>query len=191
MIRVDWSLFHFSCTTKIYLQEKAVSKKIIWPAAAIAAALFISAYSRQTAQQDPFFSRLQGAWKGEGNAFGAKAQAVAKWEWMLGDKFFRLTLRYETLGKDGKKQVFEGHGYYQPKGGGKYEGRWFDSQGNTYPIQAQLEGETLVALWGTGAYQGRSAYHLNEAGKQLELTDAIKQKDGSWKEFSRLNLQRE
>jgi hypothetical protein len=139
--------------------------------------------------KDEYLQRLHGDWKGEGMAFGSAAQVQQKWEWQLGDKFFRLSLRYETKSKDGKTQVFEGHGYYQAKGGGKYAGRWFDSQGNDYPINAQLEGDALIALWG-GKVEGRSIYRLTEAGKQMEASDAIKQADGSWKDFSRFVLKR-
>ncbi len=141
---------------------------------------------------DSFLGRLQGRWNGEGTAFGGKATVWQKWEWVLGDKFFRLSLKYETKGADGKSQVFEGSGYYKAKGEGKYEGQWLDSQGNLYPINAQIEGDALVALWGiTGRIEGKSIYRLIESGKQLEATDAIRQKDGGWIEFSRLNLRRE
>ncbi len=104
------------------------------------------ARAQSTSSPDPFFARLQGEWRGEGTAFGTTARVQQQWTWQLGGKFFRLSLRYETKSKDGTTQVFEGHGYYQAKGGGKYLGRWFDSQGNDYPINAQLEGDALVAL---------------------------------------------
>jgi hypothetical protein len=49
-----------------------------------------------------------------------------------------------------------------------------------------------VAIWGIpGKVEGRSTYRLIESGKQLEATDALKQKDGGWREFSRFNLRRE
>lgn len=159
---------------------------------AMTLALFVPVLARPANYFDPFFSRLQGAWNGEGTAFGSKAAVWQKWEWILGDKFFRLSLKYETKGADGKTQAFEGHGYYKAKGEGKYEGQWFDLQGNQYPINATLEGDALVALWGIpGKVEGRSTYRLIESGKQLEATDAIKQKDGGWREFSRFNLRRE
>ena len=147
------------------------------------------ARAQSTSSPDPFFARLQGEWRGEGTAFGTTAQVQQQWAWQLGGKFLRLSLRYETKSKDGTTQVFEGHGYYQTKGGGKYLGRWFDSQGNDYPINAQLEGEALVALWG-GKVEGRSIYRLIELGNQMEASDSIKQADGSWKDFSRFVLKR-
>jgi hypothetical protein len=155
-------------------------------------ALFVSGSARPANQLDPYLSRLQGVWIGEGTAFGGKSTVQQKWEWVLGDKFFRLSLKYEIKGSDGKTQVFEGHGYYNARGEGKYEGQWFDLQGNQYPINATLESDALVAMWGIpGKVEGRSIYRLIESGKQLEATDALKQKDGGWREFSRFNLRRE
>jgi len=155
-------------------------------------ALFVPGSARHANHFDSYLSRLQGAWNGEGTAYGGKATARHKWEWVLGDKFFRLSLRYETKGADGKTRAFEGHGYYKAIGEGKYEGQWFDLEGHQYPINASLESDALVAMWGIpGKVEGRSTYRLVESGKQLEATDAIKQKDGSWREFSRFNLRRE
>ncbi len=152
----------------------------------IAVVLFVSV---SVEAADPFLARLQGEWSGEGTAFGSKATVQQKWEWILGEKFFRLSLKYETKTADGKSQVFEGQGIYKAKGEGKYEGQWFDVQGNQYPIQAQLEGDALVALWGIpGKIEGRSIYRLVESGKALEASDSMKGKDGSWKDFSRFNL---
>jgi hypothetical protein len=155
-------------------------------------ALFVSFSVRPANQLDPYLSRLQGVWNGAGTAFGGEATVRQKWEWVLGDKFFRLSLKYEVKGADGKTRAFEGHGYYKASGEGKYEGQWFDLEGHQYPINATLEGGALVALWGIpGKIEGRSTYRLIESGKQLEATDAIKQKDGAWREFSRFNLRRE
>jgi len=155
-------------------------------------ALFVSVSVRPVNNTDSYLSRLQGVWNGAGTAFGGKATVQHKWEWVLGDKFFRLSLKYEAKMADGKTRAFEGHGYYKANGDGKYEGQWFDLEGHQYPINATLEGDALVALWGIpGKVEGRSTYRLIESGKQLEATDAFKQKDGAWREFSRFNLRRE
>ncbi len=153
----------------------------------------ISAFASEKAfsSPDPFFNRLQGDWTGEGMAFGAQARIQTKWEWALEGKFFRLSLKYETKGSDGSVQVFAGHAYYQAARQGAYEGQWFDSLGNQYPIKARLEGDALIALWGIpGKIEGKSVYRLTESDKGFEVTDALKQKDGSWKEFSRFKLHR-
>ena len=134
-------------------------------------------------------SQFEGFWQGEGKFSGLDTVAQAEWEWVLSGKFFRLSIRYEMKMPDGKKQTFEGQGYYQSKGNGKYEGHWFDSQGNSYPLRGTLENGVLTSLWGeNGNYNGRSIYRLSAAEKKLEIADATKQKDGSWKEFSSFKL---
>lgn len=138
---------------------------------------------------DSFFARSEGEWSGQGKAFGATAQGQYKWEKILDGKFFRLSLSYTTKGSDGVERVFSGHGYYQSKGNGVYEGQWFDSQGNQYPIKATLEGDALTALWGIpGKIEGRSIYRLSDEGKKFVVTDAMKQADGNWREFSNFEL---
>jgi len=139
---------------------------------------------------DEPLKRFDGHWQGEGKFFGMDATVQSKWEWLLAGKFLRLVVSYEMRSSDGKKQTFEGHAYYQAKGNGQYEGRWFDSQGNAYPVRATLEGNTLTSLWGeAGKADGKSTYRINEADKSLEIVDSTRQKDGSWKEFSRFRLQ--
>lgn len=89
-----------------------------------------------------------------------------------------------------KTQVFAGHAYYQSAGGTKYSGRWFDSRGEMFPIQAEAEGDSLIALWGSPEQeQGKSIYRRMEANK-LEVVDFVRQKDG-WKEFGRFIITRE
>jgi hypothetical protein len=80
---------------------------------AMTSLLFLFVSSGAAGSSDLFFNQLQGDWSGEGTAFGAGAAVRQKWEWVLGEKFFRLNLRYEVKTADGKTQVFEGHGYYK------------------------------------------------------------------------------
>lgn len=155
--------------------------------------LFFSEASAQS-PGEAFLKRFQGAWQGDGKAFGMPARLDLKWEWVLGAKFLRLSLRNEMRNANGQIQVFEGHAYYRPVGPAsetKYEARWFDSRGTSFPIQAHREGESLNALWGSpDQEQGKSVYRLVEPGK-LEVIDAVRQKDGSWKEFGRFVVQRQ
>jgi hypothetical protein len=140
---------------------------------------------------DPFLDRLQGEWTGQGTAFGLTARVQTNWESVLNGKFFRLSLSYTTKNKDGVEQAFSGHGYYQAKGEGVYEGYWFDTQGNQYPIKAKLEGDSLTALWGIpGKIEGKSVYSLTDSDKVFGVHDSLKQKDGSWRDFSRFELKR-
>lgn len=150
--------------------------------------IFVFQAGAQTPNVEPL-KRFTGHWQGQGKFFGMDATVQSKWEWILAEKFLRLAVSYEMKTPDGKTQTFEGHAYYQAKGAGQYEGRWFDSQGNAYPVKATLEGNTLTSLWGEpGKSEGKSVYRINEAEKTLEIVDSTQQKDGSWKEFSRFKL---
>lgn len=132
-------------------------------------------------------ARWEGAWAGEGKFFGQTARQQLQWERVLDGKFLTLKLRVEAAGKT----LFEGHAYYQATAANQYEARWFDSQGHLYPIKAQLEADTLTAFWGEpNKEQGKSTYHLLATGKQLEVVDAVRNKDGSWREFGRFMLKR-
>lgn len=129
----------------------------------------------------------EGVWLGEGKFFGQVAMQRLQWERVLGGKFYRMTMRVES----GGKAMFEGHAYYRASADANYEARWFDSQGHIYPIKAAREGETLTSLWGEpNLEEGKSTYRLLADDKQLEVVDAVRNKDGSWKEFGRFVLKR-
>lgn len=135
-------------------------------------------------QNESIFRRLAGSWKGEGKALGMPATMQMSWDWVLGEKFLRLSLKNEMKGPDGQVRLFEGHAYYQPSEA-KCEGTWFDSRGVSFPIKCSVEGQTLTAIWGTPeTEQGKSVYAL-QAGGKLEVVDSVMQKDGTWREFGR------
>jgi len=155
------------------------------------AAVLLFPYSPAMSQAEPFLKRFQGSWQGDGKAFGMTARLRLNWEWVLGDKFLRLNLKNTTQASNGQAQVFEGHAYYRSIGSNKYEGKWFDSRGVSFPIQAESEGDALIGLWGTSEQeQGKSTYRILGPGK-MEVIDSVKQKDGSWKEFGRFVVIRE
>ena len=135
-------------------------------------------------QSDNIFKRLNGSWRGEGKTLEMPATLRMSWEWVLGEKFLRLSLKNEMRAASGNVQLFEGHAYYQPSEG-KCEGTWFDSRGMSFPIKCTVEGQSLTAMWGaTGQENGKSVYRILADGK-LEVIDSVKQKDGTWKEFGR------
>src|SRR5687767_67652 len=150
--------------------------------------LLVPAYA--SPQDDKFLKRLQGDWEGEGKALGGAARLRIKWEWVLENKFLRLSLKSEIAGADGAKRVFEGQAYYRPDGVDKYAAHWFDSRGMTFPIKAQLEGNALVAWWGSpDTEEGKSTYQLIDE-TTMEVVDSVKQKDGTFREFGRVTLKR-
>jgi len=141
--------------------------------------------------RDTFLNRLSGVWKAQGKAFGMEANFHMQWEWVLQNRFIQLSYKIEMRGKDGQPQVFEGTAFYKPVANEKYEGTWFDSQRAIHPIQATADSTALIALWGTPeTEQGKSIYRLLDDNR-IEVVDAVRVKDGSWKEFSRNIFARE
>jgi len=141
--------------------------------------------------RDPFLNRLNGDWKAQGKAFGMEAKFHMKWEWVLQNRYIQLSYKIEMYRKDGQPQIFEGTAFYKPAANGKYEGTWFDSQRALHPIQATADSTALIALWGTPeTEQGKSTYRLLD-DKRIEVVDAVRTKDGTWKEFSRNTFARE
>ncbi len=150
--------------------------------------LLVPAYA--SSQDDKFLKRLQGEWEGDGTALGGAARLRIKWEWVLDNKFLRLSLRSEMSAADGARRLFEGQAYYRPSGVDKYVAHWFDSRGVTFPIKAQLDGSTLVAWWGTPeTEEGKSTYQLIDE-TTMEIVDSVKLKDGTFREFGRAKLTR-
>jgi hypothetical protein len=158
---------------KLYLMYLAVS---------LIACLLCTPSLEASSSQD-FFNRLQGTWRGDGKTSGLTARLQMNWEWVLGRKFLRLSLRNETHAATGS--LFEGHAYYRLEETGKCEGKWFDSRGASFPIVCEIAGDAMTAMWGTPAQeQGKSVYRFLESDK-LEVLDSVRQKDGTWKEFGR------
>ena len=157
---------------------------------ALALLLVFSIPCPAQSQQNAFLSRLEGNWQGEGKAFGMAAKLELKWEWVLNKKFLRLTIKNE-MNRNGQPQLFEGQAYYKALSADTFEAQWFDSRGWTFPIKAQLEGDSLIALWGSpDKEEGKSIYRLVD-DSTLEVVDLVKQKDGTFKEFGRVTLKRQ
>jgi hypothetical protein len=156
----------------------------------VAVLLLLLAAHTAFPQSDSIFKRLGGSWSGEGKTLGMPATLQMTWDWVLAEKFLRLSLKNEMRVASGQLQLFEGHAYYQPSEG-KCEGTWFDSRGISFPIKCSVQGQSVTALWGaTGQEQGKSVYSFLADGK-LEIVDSVKQKDGSWKEFARFVVSRQ
>ena len=145
---------------------------------------------RASSQADMFLTRLLGNWQGEGTVLGKAATVQINWEWILNDKFLRLSVRHETNAPNNTKQIFEGQAYYYAQGTDKYAAHWFDSRGVTFTIKSHVEGNTLTSFWGSpDTEEGKSTYQLID-GTTLRVVDAVKQKDGTFREFSSATLKR-
>ena len=156
----------------------------------VAALLVFIIPTHASSQADTFLTRLQGDWQGEGTVFGRAATLQIKWEWILNNKFLRLSLRHESRAPNNTNQIFEGQAYYRPEGMDKYAAHWFDSRGVTFTIRSHVEGNTLTSFWGSpDTEEGKSTYQLINHST-LQVVDAVKQKDGTFREFTRATLKR-
>ncbi|MEQ1864167.1 MAG: hypothetical protein ABL996_05885 [Micropepsaceae bacterium] len=139
----------------------------------------------------PYLCFLNGNWAADGTSFGKPSRVTMNWQSALDGKFARIDYRIVTKAGDGKEQVFDGIGFYRPLKDGVYDGTWFDSQGAMHPLNATFTGESLTAYWGVkGKTYGRTVYKLVNAYDQVEVVDAIQDKKGNWKEFSRNTLKK-
>ncbi len=121
---------------------------------------------------------------------GMNAEFRMQWEWVLENKFIRLTFQNKILRSDGDELILKAQGFYQPKGGEQYKGTWFDSRGMVLPLHASVKDSGLVTLWGTPeTEQGRTIYRLVDKDK-IELKDFVL-KDNDWKQFGYAVYQRD
>lgn len=135
--------------------------------------------------------QLAGTWIGEGKLMGNAARLELKYEWVLNGKFLRLSLKNQSTTPSGGQQVFEGHVYYAPQSDGKLAGTWFDSRGVSFAVNGTFAGDTLTVEWGSPEQeQGKSVYRLVDSGT-LEVTDSVKQKDGTWRQFATATVKRQ
>lgn len=157
----------------------------------LATLLLASLTLTQAQPAEPFLSRLVGDWSGEGKVMNLPSKIAMTWKPALGDKFTRLSFRNEMTTPDGRVVIFEGHGYYKALSEGRYEGRWFDSNGATHPVLGVVKGDSLVAEWGTPeTEQGRTTYELLPDGRASVRDEVRSNKTGEWRVFGESMLRR-
>ena len=160
--------------------------------AALAALLLVTAPATVIAQPPgaphptAALTWLTGRWEGVGTMFLERSAAHLEVRPILGGRFIELS--YGAGGMRG--DAFEGRAIYQPLGGDRWEGTWFDSRGARFPIAANLSGQTLTADWGSAETErGRTVYALAEDGR-LQIVDSVRLPDGRYREFARHSLTR-
>jgi uncharacterized protein (DUF1684 family) len=161
-----------------------------------AAALLLAAIVEPQAPAAParaaataLFERLTGEWTGSGTILGQASTVEMQWTPALSGRFVRLTFA-SHIGPAPKTQHFEGHAYYEVRPDGRVRATWFDSSGQTRPIDATVDAATLVAAWGTPETEvGETTYRL-VSDRALEVVDRVRGKDGTWRTFGRSTLSR-
>lgn len=133
--------------------------------------------------------RFAGGWTGDGTILGQAATVDMHWAPVLDGRFVRLTFA-SHIGPPPKTQHFEGHAYYEVRPDGRLRATWFDSSGQTRPIDATADATSLVASWGTPDTEvGETTYRL-VSDRALEVVDRVRGKDGAWRTFGRSTLSR-
>jgi hypothetical protein len=97
----------------------------------------------------------------------------------------RAVPRAEIPQRDGRlhSDAVEGRAFYRATGEGRYRGFWIDNSGALRPIDARREGDALVSAWGTpDTEMGETTYRL-VGDTRLEVTDRVRERDGSWRTF--------
>jgi hypothetical protein len=151
--------------------------------------LLVPLCARVSAQEPSVIHQFLGTWQGEGTLFGADARFSMKWEWVLEQKFVRLTFQNEISNPDDASRILKAQAFYKQLEAGELEGTWFDSRGMVLPLRARAEQATLTTHWGTEATeQGRTVYRLRNEN-QVEVEDSVL-KDGQWHLFGQATYRR-
>lgn len=146
--------------------------------------ILLSDYSFAQITTNNILEKLNGNWIAKGSAFGMPAIIKMKWSPVLEEKFCELKYSMLMTGKDGNQMVFEGVAYYKHLSETTYTATWFDSQGNMHPITGSSDATTLTSLWGTPeTQQGKTTYRL-AGNNEVEVTDYVLKKDGTWNKFN-------
>ena len=134
------------------------------------------------AQETSVVHHFIGVWEGHGELFGSDAAFSMEWEWVLDERFVRLTFQNSVAGRDGTEGTLEAQAFYRPIGAAEFEGTWFDSRGVSLPLTGSVENATLTSLWGSPeTEQGRTVYRLLHED-QLEVEDFVL-RGGEWHQF--------
>lgn len=130
---------------------------------------------------DAFLARLEGKWSGDGTVLNQAAAIEMEWAWTLDRQFLELTFRNQMSGP--RPARFEGRAFYRATRPGVYKGFWIDNSGAIRPIDARADGDAVVSAWGTPETEmGETTYKL-VSPTRLEVTDRVRQRDGTWRTF--------
>ncbi|HEV2600551.1 hypothetical protein [Sphingopyxis sp.] len=134
----------------------------------------------------PSLAAWQGAWVGEGEAFGKPATAALDIGPASDPDATRLAYRLSIAGAP----AYSAEGIYRVDGKGRVRGNWTDSHGRTRPVAGRVGPHEWTANWGRADVEiGRSTYRL-EAPDRLVVSDSVLQDDGSWRVFAVLHYRR-
>jgi hypothetical protein len=133
---------------------------------------------------------LAGNWQGAGEVRGMPSKQEMRWESVLDGRFLRLSFDNRMTAPDGKEWRFQADAYYRIQADGTIAGTWFDSRGFTFPLAGSADDAGVLTIdWGSDdTERGLSRYQIKDG--RLEVTDEVKDKDGTIRVFGRSTLER-
>jgi len=132
-----------------------------------------SVYHHPTIQDTNIMDGLIGSWEGTGTLMGSETTFNMQWEWVLTNKFIKLTFEHKRKNSDGREFVFMANAYYHPAETMSFEGTWFDSRGMTLPLKSNVEHNQLITLWWSPeTEQGKTIYRLLD-NDTVEVEDYV------------------
>lgn len=151
--------------------------------------LTLAALSFAPSQTAPTpLQRFAGQWTGAGTVNNMSVTAKAEFGAVLANRFTRLTYSFSLAGAG---VIFEGHAYYACSSPAACRGNWFDSQGSTHILSATQTADALLSEWGDGSSaKGRTEYRLTSPDT-LVVTDWVHLTSGEWRQFGRVEYQRQ
>lgn len=121
----------------------------------------------------------RGTWTGAGTFQGKPAQIELRAQPILDGKFDEVSITVTPA----SGSPFLGRAVYAADAATAH---WNDSMANAYPIKAEWNGESLVALW-ADPVRGRSTYSLGADGR-LSIIDEVSQKSAVFQRFAEYKL---
>lgn len=150
--------------------------------------VIISTLLAVSVKADHPLSIFHGDWQGSGTTRGMESSISFTWKSGFDSRYTILQLNNRMTSEEGVVIEFAGVAYYQVADEHLLSGIWIDSQGDILELNATLEKQRLIAIWGSESTKmGRSIYQLRPDGK-LEAIDFIRDEQGAWHEFSRTIL---
>jgi|GEM_PF-1507689 len=124
-----------------------------------------------------------GSWQSGKTVFGQEADSHMHWTPALEGRFIRLDYAINPANKEAEKSIFSGVAFYKIAEGPELKAFWADTTGDLHPITAQMEDQTLTAIWGiAGQKLGKTRYELT-APDVMRVTDWI-MRDGEYRQFN-------
>jgi hypothetical protein len=128
---------------------------------------------------DALLARLEGHWTGEGTVLSRPATLQMEWAWTLDEQFLELRFRNEMGGSTPTRSKAA------PSIGRRARAAIPGSttRAPSVRLTPRREGDALVSAWGTpDTEMGETTYRL-VGDTRLEVTDRVRERDGSWRTF--------